>query len=136
VHPIFPGKGLDEIFQTDITADIIACSNGLLDCKEAGSEGRVERLQVESEFVHDRLELGVPLVSGEGGEEGIETTEGGDGGAVVKFGFQRTDGIMGDETGEEVGGLRGGGYGDGCCRRRVGKYGRGGGRRMSDGGIM
>ena len=124
MHPIFPGKWLDEIFQTDVTADIIAGTNSLLDCKEAGSEGRVERLQVEGEFVHDGLELGVPLVSGEGGEEGIETTEGGDGGAVVEFGFQGTDGVVGDESGEEVGGFGGGGYGDGCCRRRDGEIER------------
>lgn len=116
MHSIFSCNWLDEVFQTDVTTDIVAGSNGLLNCEKASSEGRVERLQIEGEFVHDGLELGVPLVGWEGGEEGIETTESGDGGTVVEFRFQVTDGVVGDEGGEGVGGNSGGGNGGGCCR--------------------
>lgn len=83
MHAIFSGQRLDEIFQTHIATDIVTDSDCLLNCKKAGSKGRVERLQVVGKLVHDWLELGVPLVGGEGIEEGVETTKGGDGGTMV-----------------------------------------------------
>lgn len=61
VHAVFTSKGLNELLQSHVSADVVGDADGGLNAEEDSGEGRVEGLEVVGELCHDWAELGFPV---------------------------------------------------------------------------
>jgi hypothetical protein len=59
VHAVLASEGLDEVLERHIPCHIVGAADGGLHLEQHGSEGGVERLEVEGQLGHHGAELGL-----------------------------------------------------------------------------